>query len=391
MDARGFMGHDKSVRNGITDINYTVTIQSPAPEDKVRKCKEKTGKERWREQGHEVGVWRVIGESNDVAYVKENPCLRAGEEPAGSLLAFDAESGERRWRKRVRSAGEWSVGGETVVVVGSDGDLEGLDPATGDRRWERRSLRPVAGTDELVLVVDDQRDMADPSSLDTPGVVRAIDRSTGRRLWSYSSSRYLPLIQMEITVVRPDTAIVEFSGFGPGGPVGGQVSLDLETGEALWDVPQNMANLESEPGWPLLFGSIDGGQRIPLTAFDPRTREAQWVVPVPAQGVVAQSQRIAVSSVSGTPPRLTAHRIKDGRVEWSQDATSVGTVVASGGGIFLELVEADDFYAEGELVAIDAATGTTRWKASNPAGGLERWLVASSVYVSGGCFGAEPG
>jgi uncharacterized OsmC-like protein len=40
MDARGFLGHDKTVRNGITDINYTITIQSPAPEDKVRRCKE---------------------------------------------------------------------------------------------------------------------------------------------------------------------------------------------------------------------------------------------------------------------------------------------------------------------------------------------------------------
>jgi uncharacterized OsmC-like protein len=40
LDARGFLGHDKSVRNGITDIHYTVTIQSPAPEEKVRKCKE---------------------------------------------------------------------------------------------------------------------------------------------------------------------------------------------------------------------------------------------------------------------------------------------------------------------------------------------------------------
>ena len=40
LDARGFMGHDKTVRNGVTDINYTVTIQSPAPEEKVRKCKE---------------------------------------------------------------------------------------------------------------------------------------------------------------------------------------------------------------------------------------------------------------------------------------------------------------------------------------------------------------
>jgi uncharacterized OsmC-like protein len=40
VDARGFLGHDKSVRNGITDINYTITIQSPAPEDKVRRCKE---------------------------------------------------------------------------------------------------------------------------------------------------------------------------------------------------------------------------------------------------------------------------------------------------------------------------------------------------------------
>jgi uncharacterized OsmC-like protein len=40
MDARGFLGHDKSVRNGITDIDYTITIRSPAPEDKVRRCKE---------------------------------------------------------------------------------------------------------------------------------------------------------------------------------------------------------------------------------------------------------------------------------------------------------------------------------------------------------------
>jgi hypothetical protein len=28
------------VRNGITDINYTITIQSPAAEAKVRRCKE---------------------------------------------------------------------------------------------------------------------------------------------------------------------------------------------------------------------------------------------------------------------------------------------------------------------------------------------------------------
>ena len=40
VDARGFLGHDQSVRNGVTDIRYTVTIQSSAPEDKVRKCKE---------------------------------------------------------------------------------------------------------------------------------------------------------------------------------------------------------------------------------------------------------------------------------------------------------------------------------------------------------------
>ncbi len=40
VDARGMLGHDKSVRNGVTDIRYTVTIESSAPEDKVRRCKE---------------------------------------------------------------------------------------------------------------------------------------------------------------------------------------------------------------------------------------------------------------------------------------------------------------------------------------------------------------
>jgi uncharacterized OsmC-like protein len=40
VDLRGVLGHDKSVRNGVTDIRYTVTIQSPATEDQVRRCKE---------------------------------------------------------------------------------------------------------------------------------------------------------------------------------------------------------------------------------------------------------------------------------------------------------------------------------------------------------------
>jgi len=40
LDIRGVLGHDKSVRNGVSDIRYTVTIKSPAPEDKVRRCKE---------------------------------------------------------------------------------------------------------------------------------------------------------------------------------------------------------------------------------------------------------------------------------------------------------------------------------------------------------------
>jgi len=40
LDFRGLLGHDKSVRTGFSDIRYTVTIKSPAPEDKVRRCKE---------------------------------------------------------------------------------------------------------------------------------------------------------------------------------------------------------------------------------------------------------------------------------------------------------------------------------------------------------------
>jgi uncharacterized OsmC-like protein len=40
IDFRGLLGHDKSVRSGFSDIRYTVTIQSPASEERVRKCKE---------------------------------------------------------------------------------------------------------------------------------------------------------------------------------------------------------------------------------------------------------------------------------------------------------------------------------------------------------------
>ena len=40
IDLRGLLGHDKSVRSGFTDIRYTVTIQSSASEEQLRKCKE---------------------------------------------------------------------------------------------------------------------------------------------------------------------------------------------------------------------------------------------------------------------------------------------------------------------------------------------------------------
>jgi uncharacterized OsmC-like protein len=40
IDLRGVFGHDKAVRNGFSAIRYTVTMQSPADEAKVRRCKE---------------------------------------------------------------------------------------------------------------------------------------------------------------------------------------------------------------------------------------------------------------------------------------------------------------------------------------------------------------
>ena len=40
IDLRGVLGHDKTVRNGFSAIRYTVTVRSPASEDRVRKCKE---------------------------------------------------------------------------------------------------------------------------------------------------------------------------------------------------------------------------------------------------------------------------------------------------------------------------------------------------------------
>jgi uncharacterized OsmC-like protein len=40
VNARGMLGHDKSVRNGVSAIRYTITIESPASEEQVRRVKE---------------------------------------------------------------------------------------------------------------------------------------------------------------------------------------------------------------------------------------------------------------------------------------------------------------------------------------------------------------
>ena len=103
------LGHDKSVRNGFTDIRYTVTIQSPAPEDKVRRCKE------------------TIDRKSPVRDTLANPVNIT------SRLRLQAEVSEAERRCRARS-----------IACFTKGLIPFVERRSARREWRPYSARPGA-------------------------------------------------------------------------------------------------------------------------------------------------------------------------------------------------------------------------------------------------------
>jgi outer membrane protein assembly factor BamB len=255
-------------------------------------------------------------------------------QPMGQLYAFDRTSGEPRWKIPFPGgvAAELHRHGDTVLAVAVGGEVWAVDLATGYPLWtfeeapeEARgslSLDPALASGRLFVPW-------------RPGVVDALDATTGERLWRRDLDTAL------------NTSALVFGGELVVGSQNGRLHrLSPETGEALGSVsvPGVPYGDLTEAGGCLLAlsaeGELDESMQpegpYHLTCLDPGLEQVRW--------------------------RHTSDR----KISTFRPLVHEGLVIAGG---------------RDTLIALDAASGDLLWE--HPIEGVPRGLGASdtTLYV----------
>ena len=208
--------------------------------------------------------------------------------------------------------------------------------------------------------------------------VYAFDLRTGQRKWFFASA-------------------VDVNGVGFGdsvlvatGDEGRVWGLNPESGRPLWTSEVGNSVFTN----PLVIQglAIVGDAAGRVTAYDITTGERSWVVTVRGAvrgGVASDGTRIYVAGDAAEVAAITL----DGAVAWrrtvqARGPTGTGTRIfaaptLAGNLVVLSLVR-DDVFTQPGIVALDKATGSVRWQATDEAGIKREWgNVRSSPAVVG--------
>ena len=284
------------------------------------------------------------------------------DDPRGRLFALSVSTGQVVWQAATHGGqcGGASafhktpqVAGGVVVLRGPAGHLRGLDAGSGRERWRvPMDAVPVVGTPTRVIV-----GVPESASVLTPGALQALDRRTGRTLWTTTFRPGELTERIDINdakapiVAATDSVVLTQVGPNPYLPPGvsGLVALDAATGRERWRTTQGYV----EAALPVLPESDTVVTlRGPLTpaayvTADPRT------LPAPAYAVEALDVATGASRWTW-PVGVTEGTGQPVTTVWAGPRTAY-------------------FFADGvRLVAADARTGRLRWQSpplrSTPSG-----------------------
>jgi outer membrane protein assembly factor BamB len=280
-----------------------------------------------------------------------------------SVVAFDPETGTIRWtHPRVRGslsapaiAPEGTDGGVVVTVEGtgpSNSAVIGLDLATGEQRWRRAVGQPIVAAPTVAAGV------AYVGSQDR--FVYAIDALTGTLRWK-----------------KPALAPVFTSAAVGGGrvfvvsedPTTGQihlVALAADSGKQLWSFPASGIPQLGSAAPTLSSDTVYAGMANSVFAVNAAKGTERWSTPVrftfsPASALALSGRSLFAADGDGALYRLdvrTGDRMWDFQFDETQSASAP---VVDGGFVLLGL-------SDGDLAAVEFATGDLRWRGALGAG-----------------------
>jgi len=201
--------------------------------------------------------------------------------------------------------------------------------------------------------------------------LHCINRNTGGEIWSYPTGS----LDMRHTTVDAGRVYVNTED--------SLLCLDVETGLLLWGTEAGTSPTPAIKG-NTLYAYVDGGM---LTAFDKTNGDVQWEVdhPVPRCVLVAGDSLLYFRAGWNA---LGAVRQSDGSEKWlsvlvegSIADLNTGCLAFAYGKLFVSIWDNSDY--QGQIHALNTATGLPDWVYTFPAEGASTPVVANHVvYVN---------
>jgi outer membrane protein assembly factor BamB len=305
-----------------------------------------------------TGDWPQVGGGPEhpgaVATAIAPPLQVAWATPVGGTLALGTPV----------IAGDLAIVASTDRGAGDTGGLIALDVATGAIRWRATTPYPVTAAaaidgDTVIATLGD-------------GEVRAYGLADGTPRWEHAIATGVDSLAASLWAPPAIADGVVYAGVE-----GRFAALDVATGEPRWSVDQH-------PQYPWLgslaapavtgdvvlasFGREDG-----VSGFSTATGERVWQThdalamngaPVVANGLayVTSSYGDVIALDAATGSRRWIRRVVDGGFDWGYAITAAPAY--ADGRLFVPT-------QWNALVALDAATGVELWRATTPGGPLE--------------------
>jgi outer membrane protein assembly factor BamB len=256
--------------------------------------------------------------------VADNRVYAAGHR--GDVVAFDLASGRVRWRAKTRAplSGGTAASAGLVLVGASDGQLFAFNAANGAARWKVRLngevLAPAAISERLIAV----------RTVD--GKLHGLSPADGHELWQQEQA--VPRLSLRGTarpVIVGDSVLCGFDN-------GKVLAVNMNDGTVQWEA----------------------------TVTPPHGRtELERLDDIDSAVMVAGEDVYAV----GFQGRVAMLALDTGQIWWSHDASSYRGLTLEGDTLYVST-------AEGEVVALQARTGTEIWRQK---GLLHRGLSAIAI------------
>lgn len=301
---------------------------------------------------------------------------------SGKVYALDTDTGEVRWAQPLNSDATLAVHREGIYLTGIfDHSVYRCNAATGVIQWLYRAppvhRKTVASDWTLSTLAADGRTIYLTSSR---GYTYAIDTATGHPRWRQQTANNTysaPVVYRGIVYV--------------GGPDLYVYALDAANGDHRWRFGRGSDSSRGpdEPLLGMIRGKLFAGGSHYLYALDPESGKEQGSYPpaAPCSNGVAytgsmdgslEARDIVGARVLWTRRLLKADQYDD--LRWSS-VTVDNNVLYSGLGI---TGSSGNRNFSGQIIALDAATGASRWNHAVPDTLFTAPVAAAGmVYVAG--------